>query len=70
VALLGDLTYRSEDLRKALAEVLASFFGDRAIRGAVRSEATHRARPFEPQEGLWYGRDLGRPQGHIKEPWA
>ncbi len=39
-------------------------FGDRASRAAARSEATHRDRHLEPQEGLWPGRDFGHhPRG-------
>src|SRR3712207_5868128 len=34
-------------------------FGDRKLRAAAWSEAAHRDRPFEPQEGLRAGRDFG-----------
>jgi hypothetical protein len=56
--LLGDLAYRSEDLREALAEVGILLATERAERRhGVRQ--LNRDRSFEPQEGLWVGRDFG-----------
>ena len=56
--LLGDLAYRSEDLREALAEVGILLATERAERRhGVRQQI--RDCSFEPQEGLWVGRDFG-----------
>ncbi len=57
--LLGDLAYRSEGLREALAEVRTSSPGDGAVRAAGRGQAASGDRPLQPEEGLRPGRDVG-----------
>ena len=62
--LLGDLAYSSEELRKALAEV-DILLCNRALRAAARGQTASRDRSFEPQEGLWPGRDVGEHSGRV-----
>ena len=56
--LLGDLAYRSDHLREALAEVGILLATERAQRRRGVRQHT-RDRSFKPQEGLWVGPDFG-----------